>query len=78
MRNTIYHCDLSFAHVNHRFRRIPFNCREGAPRFWEKGWEDKLKIKAEILSKMFLIHLNLSMGLLSRISETDAADFTER
>ena len=53
MRKTIYHCDLSFAHVNHRFRRIPFNCREGVPRFWEKGWEDKLKIKVEILSKMF-------------------------
>ena len=50
MRNTIYSCDLSFAHVNHAFRRIPFICREGVPRIWEEAWEVKLKTKVKLLS----------------------------
>ena len=53
MRNTMYSCELSFAHVNHSFRRIPFICREGAPRIWDKAWESKLKNKAEVFSVMY-------------------------
>lgn len=74
MRKTIYHCDLSFAHVNHQFRRITFECREGVPRFWDEGWENKLKNKADILCKI-RAH---SPGALSGLTIKDIRDGCNR
>ena len=48
-RKTIFECELSFGKTCHLFNRIPFACREAAPRKWEQGWEDKLNQKEEIM-----------------------------
>lgn len=66
MRNTVYTCDLSFAHVNHAFRRIPFVCREGVPRIWEEAWEVKLKTKAKILGNMCSLSHEAFRGYTSK------------
>lgn len=52
MRKTIYKCELSFGQVCHRFRRIPFICKEAPPRFWDADWEKKLDQKGLILSQI--------------------------
>ena len=52
LRKTIYDCNFSFGKVCHRFRRIPFVCKEAPPRKWDKGWEEKLKIKEKILPEI--------------------------
>lgn len=51
-RKTIYQCDLSFGQVCHRFKRIPFICKEAPPRKWDEGWEKKLKLKAQVLLEL--------------------------
>jgi len=48
-RKVIYHCNFSFGAVCHRFKRIPFLCREAPPRKWDIEWEKKLNLKDQIL-----------------------------
>ena len=52
MRLTYYRCKLSFTHINHAFRRIPFKCKDGAPRKWDPEWEKKLKMQGTVLSEI--------------------------
>ena len=49
MRKTIYRCELSFGQVGHRFKRIPFVCKEAPPRTKDRKWEEKLNMKADLL-----------------------------
>ena len=59
-------------HLGRQYRRIPFACREAAPRKWEKEWEEKLLIKPQIMSKIIeidpqmLINIGLSKKDLIR------------
>lgn len=53
MRQTFYDCDLSFGKLNREANKIPFVCREAAPRKWEKGWEQKLHIKEGIMMTIY-------------------------
>lgn len=53
MRKAIYNCELSFGQICHRFKRIPFICKEAPPRSWDREWENKLNIKADIMSEVF-------------------------
>ena len=53
MRSAIYDCELSFAHVNHAFRKIPFCVREGVERRWDAGWENKLRIKGQVMETIY-------------------------
>lgn len=62
MRMTYYKCDLSFAHVNHAYKRIPFKCKEGVPRKWEKEWEEKLRLKGNLLSELCRLRPDLFEG----------------
>lgn len=49
MRLTLYDCELSFGQLPHRYRRIPFTCREAVPRKWEAEWERKLNFKEQVI-----------------------------
>lgn len=62
MRKAIYDCSLSFGQICHRFKRIPFVCKEAPPRLWDDKWGNKLSIKADILSEVF----KMSPELLSK------------
>jgi len=44
-RKAIYKCELSFGHLNHSARKIPFICREAAPRIYDPEWEKKFDEK---------------------------------
>lgn len=72
MRLTLYDHEFSFGHLGRQYRRIPFSCREAAPRKWEKEWEEKLLIKPQIMSKIIeidpqmLINIGLSKKDLIR------------
>ena len=72
MRLTLYDHEFSFGHLGRQYRRIPFACREAAPRKWEKEWEEKLLIKPQIMSKIIeidpqmLINIGLSKKDLIR------------
>lgn len=48
-RKVIYHCDFSFGSVCHRFKRIPFVCKDAPPRKRDKEWEKKLDTLEKIL-----------------------------
>ena len=48
-RKVIYRCDFSFGAICHRFKRIPFVCREAPPRKKDKDWEKKLDLKIQML-----------------------------
>lgn len=48
-RKVIYHCDFSFGAVCHRFKRIPFVCKDAPPRKWDSEWEKKLDMLEQIL-----------------------------
>ena len=48
-RKVIYHCDFSFGAVCHRFKRIPFVCKDAPPRKWDSEWEKKLDTLEQIL-----------------------------
>ena len=48
-RKVIYHCDFSFGAVCHRFKRIPFVCKDALPRKWDSEWEKKLDMLEQIL-----------------------------
>lgn len=52
MRKTIYNCELSFGQVCHRFKRIPFICKEAPSRVWDDAWETKLKLKGDLLAEI--------------------------
>ena len=52
MKPTIYECSLSFAVMCKEAESILYPCREAVPRKYEKGWEDKLINKAEIMPKI--------------------------
>ena len=56
MRLTLYDHEFSFGHLGRQYRRIPFVCREAAPRKWEKEWEEKLLVKPEIMSKIIEVN----------------------
>lgn len=69
MRKTIHNCELSFAHLNHTVRKIPFTCREAVPRIYQREWEDKLKQKETILPEVARIQnidLDLSIKEIKR------------
>ena len=72
MRLTLYDHEFSFGHLGRQYRRIPFACREAAPRKWEKEWEEKLLNKHQIKSKIIeidpqmLINIGLSKKDLIR------------
>lgn len=72
MRLTLYDHEFSFGHLGRQYRRIPFACREAAPRKWEKEWEEKFLIKPQIMSKIIeidpqmLINIGLSKKDLLR------------
>lgn len=72
MRLTLYDHEFSFGHLGRQYRRIPFACREAAPRKWEKEWEEKFLIKPQIMSKIIeidpqmLINIGLSKKDLIR------------
>ena len=53
MRTTIYKCDWSFAQVSHRFKRIPFVCKEAPPRKWDYKYEQQLNQRSEVLDMVF-------------------------
>lgn len=55
MRKTIYECELSFGQTSHRFKRIPFICREAVPRLWDSRWENKLTIKADVMTEILKV-----------------------
>lgn len=52
-RLVLYDCELSFGQLPHRFKRIPFTCREAVPRKWEMEWESKLNLKEQIMMEVF-------------------------
>lgn len=52
-RLVLYDCELSFGQLPHKFKRIPFTCREAIPRKWEMEWENKLNIKEQIMMEIF-------------------------
>lgn len=51
-RKTVFSCEFSFGKMKKSFSKIPFSCREAAPRIWEQGWEDKLKTKIDLLPQI--------------------------
>jgi hypothetical protein len=59
MRKVQYDCELSFAMLPHRYKRIPFSCREAIPRKREEEWEHKLKIKEKIMSEFWKTDPNM-------------------
>lgn len=52
-RLVLYDCELSFGQLPHKFKRIPFTCREAVPRKWEMEWERKLNLKEQIMMEVF-------------------------
>ena len=60
-RKVIHKYDFSFGRVCHRFKRIPFVCKEAPPRKWDIKWEEKLNMKDQILPTV----INLSSKLSS-------------
>lgn len=59
LRKTIYDCSFSFGKIRSDFNAVPDFCREAAPRIWEKGWEDKLRISGDIVHQIAKIKDNL-------------------
>lgn len=51
-RKNVFLCEFSFGKMQNRFSKIPFSCREAVPRIWEQDWEDKLKIKIDLLPQI--------------------------
>lgn len=58
-RKVIYKCSFSFGGVCHRFKRIPFVCKEAPPRMWDSEWEKKLDMKEQILPTIIASSPNL-------------------
>ena len=48
--------DWSFAQIQHRYRRIPFICKDAYPRFYDEGWNKKLDERSMVLSKIFSVN----------------------
>ena len=59
-RKVIYKCSFSFGEEQHRFKRIPFVCKEAPPRKWDSEWEKKLDVKEQILPTIIASFPNLS------------------
>lgn len=53
-----YYYELPYIKLPREYRRIPYNCREAIPRHFEKGWEDKLAVKYQVLSMTKKLSLN--------------------
>ena len=47
-----YYYELPYIMLPREYRRIPYNCREAIPRHFEKGWDNKLAINYQVLSKI--------------------------
>lgn len=53
-----YYYELPYMILPREYRRIPYNCREAIPRHFEKGWDDKLSLKYQVLSMIQKMPLN--------------------
>lgn len=51
-RKTIHDCSFSFGQVSHKFKRIPFVCKDCIPRVWSLEWERKLNLAESIMPKI--------------------------
>ena len=65
-RRVFYRCDFSFGAVCHRFKRIPFVCKEAPPRYWDSAWDKKLEMKAQFFGNI----IELTPGLSSQYGLT--------
>ena len=55
---TGYYYEVPYTILPREYRRIPYNCREAIPRHFEKGWDHKLAMKYQILSKTKMFPLD--------------------
>lgn len=53
-----YYYELPYIILPREYRRIPYNCREAIPRHFEKGWDNKLAMKYQVLSMTKKLSLN--------------------
>lgn len=53
-----YYYELPYIILPREYRRIPYNCRETIPRHFEKGWDNKLAMKYQVLSMTKKLPLN--------------------
>ena len=53
-----YYYELPYIILPREYRRIPYNCREAIPRHFEKGWDNKLAMKYQVLSMTKKLPLN--------------------
>lgn len=51
-RTTILDYEFSFGKTHPDFSTIPHPCKEAVPRIWEKEWEEKLNMKATMMSQI--------------------------
>lgn len=63
LRKTIYDCEFSFGKIHPSFLSIPYPCKEAVPRMWEKEWEDKLNMKANMMSQIAAFHPDMLKNL---------------
>ena len=53
-----FYYELPYLILPREYRRIPYNCREAIPRHFEKGWEEKLAMKYQVLCMAKKLPLN--------------------
>ena len=53
-----YYYEFPYIILPREYRRIPYNCRETIPRHFEKGWDNKLAMKYQVLSMTKKLPLN--------------------
>ena len=53
-----YYYELPYIILPREYRRIPYKCREAIPRHFEKGWDNKLAMKYQVLSMTKKLPLN--------------------
>ena len=66
-RKTLFDGELSFIRLPRKIKRIPLTCRDGFWRFDIHGkWEEKLKIKWKILSKIYQLSDTMEKANLTK------------
>lgn len=50
LRRSYVNYDWSFAQIQHRYRRIPFLCKDAYPRLYDEGWNKKLEMRFPAIS----------------------------